>query len=86
MSVYIYIVVENGEPYPVAYMTFTASIAAVKLKHKEALDEEEAWLEKMGAGQLSINYVDVPESIDGVTHLYIEKALHIEIYKLPVVG
>ena len=36
----VYVVIENGDPYPFAYMNYTAAVDAVKLKHKEAIEEE----------------------------------------------
>ena len=83
MGLYIYVVVENGDPYPVAYMNYTAAVDAVKLKHKEAIEEELEWLnQNEGCG--GCNEVDVPENPKGETLLYIEKGIHIYIYKLPV--
>jgi len=83
MGLYIYVVIENGDPYPVAYMNYTAAVDAVKLKHKEAIEEELEWLnQNEGCG--GCNEVDVPESKEGLSRLYIEKGIHIEIHKLPV--
>lgn len=84
MRLYIYVVVENGDPYPVAYMTFTAAVDAVKLKHREEIEEELEWLQA-NEGLHGSNDVDVPEAAEGPSKLYIEKGIHIEIHKLPVV-
>jgi len=84
MSIYIYVVIENGEPYRVAYMTFTAAVDAVKLKHKEEIEKELEWL-KENEGYHGCNEVDVPEAKQGPSYLYIEKGIHIEIHKLPVI-
>ena len=73
---YIYVVIENGDPYGVAYTTYAAAVAAVKLKHKEAIEEELRWP--------GCNEVDVPEEASGLSRLYIEKGIHIEIHRLPV--
>ncbi len=75
----IYVVIENGEPYPVAYHTYHQAVAAVKAKHKEELR-----LEEDNPGEHSCNQVDVPEAVSGHSYLYIEKGIHIEIHKLPV--
>lgn len=83
MGLDIYVIVENGDPYPSAYMTYTAAVDAVKLKHKTAIEEELAWL-KENEGCHGCNEVDVPENPKGETLLYIEKGIHIYIYKLPV--
>jgi hypothetical protein len=80
MGLYIYVVIENGDPYPVAYMKYTAAVDAVKLKHKEAIEEEL----KDTEGFNGCNEVDVPEAAEGPSRLYIEKGIHIEIHKLPV--
>jgi hypothetical protein len=37
---YIYIIVENGEPYPNAYKNYKSAISGVKEKHKENLQEQ----------------------------------------------
>jgi len=84
MGLYIYVVIENGDPYPLAYMNYTAAVDAVKLKHKEAIEEELKWL-KENQQDIGCNEVDVPEAKDGLSYLYIEKGIHIEIHKLPVV-
>lgn len=79
---HIYVVVENGDPYGVAYTTYDAAVAAVKLKHKEAIEEELRWIEENN--HPGCNEVDVPESATGLSRLYIEKGIHIEIHRLPV--
>ena len=72
----VYVVIENGEPYENIYTTFNSAGAAVKEKHAE---------------QISNNYpncseIDVPEDkLTGKTYLYVEKGIHIYIYKLPIV-
>ena len=83
MGLDIYVVIENGDPYPVAYMNYTAAVDAVKLKHKEAIEAELEWLNR-NEGCGGCNEVDVPEAKEGLSRLYIEKGIHIEIHKLPV--
>ena len=78
---FVYVTIENGDPYPVAYTTYEQAVAAVKLKHKETLDEDLKYLEEYGE---SCHEVDVPEAKNGPTYLYIEKGISIYIYKLPV--
>jgi hypothetical protein len=80
----IYVVIENGDPYPIAYNTYYQAIEAVKTKHKEEIEEELRWLEE-NPGQHGCNDVDVRESASGISRLYIEKGIHIEIHRLPVV-
>ena len=79
----VYVIIENGDPYPVVYTTFTAAVDAVKLKHKEAIEEERAWL-KENEGCHGCNVVDVSESKEEPSRLYIEKGISIYIYRLPV--
>jgi len=81
VRMHIYIVVENGDPYLVAYTTYDAAVAAVKIKHKETLDEDLKYSEEYGE---SCHEVDVPEAASGETHLYIEKGISIYIYRLPI--
>ena len=82
MDTFVYIVVENGDPYTIAYKTYDQAVAAVKLKHKETLDEDLLYSEEYGE---SCHEVDVPESTSGISYLYIEKGISIYIYKLPIV-
>jgi len=79
---FVYVVIENGDPYPVVYTRYEDAINAVKLKHKETLDEDLRWANV--DGMHSVNVVDVPESNEGPSYLYIEKGIHIYIYKLPI--
>jgi hypothetical protein len=65
-------------------MNYTAAVDAVKLKHKEAIEEELEWLNQ-NEGYGGCNEVDVPEAAQGPSRLYIEKGIHIEIHKLPVI-
>jgi len=81
----VYVVIENGDTYPYVYRTYQEAVDAVKIKHKEAIDEELRWIEENG-GHPGCNEVDVPESESGLSHLYIEKGIHIEIHKLPILG
>lgn len=77
---FVYVVIENGDPYPVAYKRYNEAVAAVKRKHKETLEED---LKYADYGE-SIHEVDVSESKEGYSKLYIEKGIHIEIHKLPI--
>jgi hypothetical protein len=74
----VYIVIENGDPYLEAYKTYNEAVDAVKLKHKEILDEDLKYAEKYGE---SCHMVDVPEAEEGPSYLYIEKGISIYIYK-----
>ena len=79
----VYVVVENGVPYKVAYATFESAAAAAKEKHKEELESQ---LRELGSGPICTD-MDVPENkLTGKTYLYVEKEIHIYIHKLPVLS
>lgn len=76
----VYIVVENGVPYPVAYPSFESAVAVAKEKHKETLEEQ---IREADGGSICSD-LDVPENkLTGHTYLYVEKEIHIRIYRLP---
>jgi hypothetical protein len=76
----VYVVVENGVPYPVAYASFESAVAVVKEKHKEDLEEQ---IREANGGPICSD-LDVPENtLTGHTYLYVEKEIHIRIYRLP---
>uniref|UniRef100_A0A6C0BD33 Uncharacterized protein n=1 Tax=viral metagenome TaxID=1070528 RepID=A0A6C0BD33_9ZZZZ len=81
---YVYIVIENGDPYPLAYKKYEDAVASVKTRHKESLLRELQWIQEND--HPGCNEVDVPESESGLSRLYIEKGIHIEIHKLPILG
>lgn len=77
----VYVIIENGEPYNVVYETFDSAVAVVKAKHKETIDEQ---IREVGEYYIC-SELDVPEDkITGKTYLYVEKGIHIYIYKLPI--
>jgi len=79
----VYVVVENGQPYKVAYASFASAAAAAKEKHKEELESQ---LRELGSGPICTD-LDVPENkLTGKTYLYVEKEIHIYIHKLPVLS
>ena len=75
----VYVVIENGDPYPIAYTSFASAAAAVKEKYNEIVAEE---IREANGGSIC-SEIDVPENTSGKTYLYIEKGVHIYIYKLP---
>lgn len=80
----VYVVIENGTPYPVAYSTFASALAVVIEKNKE--DVEEA-LRYKKEGESSCTDTDAAENtITGITYFYVEKGIHTFIYKLPVLS
>jgi len=79
----VYVIVENGDPYPVAYGTFESAVAVVKANHKETIDEQL----KESDGYPICSDLNTPEDkVTGKTYLYVEKGIHIYIYKLPVLA
>ena len=74
----IYIVIENGTPYPVAYLTYVDATNAVKGRYAKCI---EADIEECGTTE---SVIDAPEDSAGVTRLYVEKEIHIEIHRLPI--
>jgi hypothetical protein len=79
----IYIVVENGQPYNIAFTTFDSAAAAVKEKHKDEYMEQ---LREANGGSICTE-LDVPENkLTGKTYLYVEKEIHIYIHKLPILS
>ena len=69
----VYVVIENGEPYPHVYATFALAVAKVKEKYAERVTEQE------NCDSLCSD-LDAPEQSDQ-TYLYVEKGIHIYIYK-----
>lgn len=77
----VYVVIENGEPYTTVYTSFASAAAAVKQKHIQEIDEQ---LREAGGGPIC-SEVNVPENVLACkTYLYVEKGVHIYIYKLPI--
>ena len=84
---YAYVVIENGESYPVAYTSYAAAVKAVKEKHCEYLCD---WIKQMDRLEdiesvlADINVLENKET--NKTCLYIEKGIHIIIHKLIIVS
>lgn len=80
----VYVIIENGDPYPIAYGSFDSAVAVVKAKHKETIDEQL----KEANGEYDIcSDLNAPEDkVTGKTYLYVEKGIHIYIYKLPILA
>ena len=79
----VYIVVENGEPYNIAFTTFDSAAAVVKEKHKDTFTEQ---IKEANGGSICTE-LDVPENkLSGKTYLYVEKGIHIYIHKLPILS
>jgi len=78
----LYIITENGEAYPTAYTSYAAAVKAVKEKHGEYLCD---WIKQMGRLEdieSVLADINVPENTEtNKTYLYIEKGIHIYIYR-----
>lgn len=80
---FVYIVVENGEAYPMAYTTYLAAVKAVKEKHREYIEAQIRELNYLYDIESVLSNINVPESSEGISNLYIEKGINIKIHKLP---
>jgi hypothetical protein len=78
----MYIVIENGDPYPHLYTSYASAAAAAQEKYKEVIEEQI----KESGGYPICSELDVPEDTSGKTYLYVEKGIHIYIYKLEVLS
>jgi hypothetical protein len=82
---YIYIVVENGEPYPISYKNYKLAVDSVKNKHKEYLEEQIKELYHLDMIESVLADINTPENTEtGLSRLYIEKGISIEIHRLPI--
>jgi hypothetical protein len=78
----MYVVVENGDPYPNIYTSFLSAAKAAQDKYKEVIEEQMIEAD----GYPICSELDVPEHTSGTTYLYVEKGIHIYIYKLKVLS
>ena len=82
---FVYVVVENGEAYSLAYKHYLAAVMAVKEKHKDTLEHQINELQSLYDIETILADVNVPENTEsGISHLYVEKGINILIYRLPV--
>ena len=77
----VYVVIENGDPYENVYISFASAALAVKEKYAEEIAEQI----RVSNGYPICSEIDTPEKT-GKTYLYVEKGIHIYIYKLPIAG
>jgi hypothetical protein len=73
---FVYVVIET-DVHPVVFARFADAKASILEKYREMLEEE-------ADGWSMASEVNVEESDTGVTYLYIEKGIHIYIYRLPI--
>jgi ActR/RegA family two-component response regulator len=80
-----YVIIENGEAYPTGYTSYAAAVKAVKSKYCEYLCHQVKQLDMLEDIESVLADVNVPENKEtNKTYLYIEKGIHITIYKIPV--
>jgi hypothetical protein len=77
----VYIIIENGDPYENVYLSFDSAVDKVKEKYQDTIDEQI----KEAEGEPICSEIDTPEDlVSGKTYLYVEKGIHIYIYRLPI--
>lgn len=79
---FVYVVIENGDPFPSVYTTYEKAAEAVRAKFKRQVAEDIYWMDQ--DGMHSVNILHTPESPTGISKMYVEKGIHIEIHRLPV--
>ena len=79
----VYVVIENGEPYENVYTSFTSAAAAVKEKYAEEIAEQ---IEDSNDYPICSEIDVLEDMLTGKTYLYVEKGIHIYVYKLAIVG
>ena len=81
----VYVVVENGELYPVLYSSYESARKAVTTKYAAELREEWEEVKEMNDPDYQMASVIVDESETDTTELYIEKGINIIIrrYNIP---
>lgn len=75
----VYVVVENGELYPVPYSSYESARKAVTTKYAAELREEWEDVKEMNDPDYKMVSVIVDESNTDTTELYIEKGINIII-------
>jgi archaellum component FlaF (FlaF/FlaG flagellin family) len=81
----VYVVVENGELYPIIYSSYESARKAVTTKYAAQLKAEWEEVKEMNDPDFQMASVIVNESDTGRTELYIEKGINIIIqcYSVP---
>jgi hypothetical protein len=80
----VYVVVENGELYPVIYSSYESAREAVTTKYAAELREEWEEVKEMNDPDFQMASVIVDESDTGRTELYIEKGINIIVQRYNV--
>ena len=76
---FVYVVIENGEAYQNVYKTYESAVKAVNDRHKDELDRQIQ--EIPDYKEQILGDVNPTEDPSGKTYLYIEKEIHIHIWK-----
>ena len=77
---FVYVVIENGDPYENVYLSFASAVAKVKEKYQKTIDEQ---INEQGGGPICSEIDTLEDTLTDKTYLYVEKGIHIYIYKLP---
>ena len=80
----VYVVVENGELYPVIYSSYESARKAVTTKYAAELRAEWEEVKEMNDPDFQMASVIVDESETGRTELYIEKGINIVVQRYTV--
>ena len=81
----VYVVIENGELYPILYKTYESAREAVTTKYADKLSAERAEVEEMDDPSYGmVSSVDVDENGTGTTQLYIERSINVIIQRYAV--
>ncbi len=80
----VYVVVENGELYPVIYSSYESAREAVTTKYAAELRAEWEEAKEMNDPDYQMASVIVDESDTGRTELYIEKGINIIVQRYNV--
>ena len=80
----VYVVVENGELYPVLYSSYESARKAVTTKYADELRAEWEEVKEMNDPDYQMVSVIVDENDTGTTILYIERGIHIIIQRYNV--
>ena len=79
---FVYVVIENGDPYPNAFTSYEKAAEAVRAKFKQEIKNDIYWQGQDGTEP--VNDLFTQENQTGVSKMYVEKGIHIEIHRLPV--
>jgi len=79
---HVYVVVDNGEAYPLAYKVYKDAVCAVKEKYKNYIEEQIKDVGDLESIEKILADINVHENPLGKSFLYIEKGINVIIHKL----